>query len=98
MTMGALIHVAMFIGALIAFIAWAIAGLCALNVAELAPKGWKLAAYFDLGRWKFADLESRLGPSVVPHLARYKRAFRVFFATIGTMLVVSLSSLFVKSA
>ena len=98
MIMGALIHVVMFLGALIAFIAWAIAGLCALNVAGLAAKGEKLAAYFDLGRWKFADLEARLGPAVIPHLSRYKRAFLVFLATICALLVVSLATLFVKPA
>ncbi len=96
--MGALIHVVMFVGALVAFIAWAIAGLCALNVASLASKGEKLTACIDLGRLKLADLESRFGPQVLPHLTRYKRAFFVFFATIAAMLVVSLSSLFVKSA
>jgi hypothetical protein len=96
--MGGLIHVVMFLGALIAFSAWAIAGLCALNVAELAPKGGKLAAYLELGRWKFADLETRLGPKSAPHLIRYKRAFLVFSATICAMLVVSLSTLFVKPA
>lgn len=96
--MGGLIHVVMFAGALIAFIAWSIAGLCALNVAELAPKGGKLAAYFELGRWKFADLETRLGPGAAPHLIRYKRAFLVFFATLCAILVLSLSTLFVKPA
>ena len=96
--MGGLVNVVMFLGALIAFIAWSIAGLCALNVAELAPKGGKLAAYFELGRWKFADLENRLGPEAGPHLIRYRRAFLVFVATICAMLVLSLSTLFVKSA
>jgi hypothetical protein len=96
--MGGLFHVAMFLGALIAFIAWAIAGLCALNVAGLAPQGGKLTTYFELGRWKFADLETRLGPEAAPHLIRYKRAFLVFSATICAMLVLSLSTLFVKSA
>jgi hypothetical protein len=96
--MGALVHVVMFVGALIAFVAWAIAGLCALNVSNLAVKGEKLESYFKLGRGQFADLESRLGPQVLPHLTRYKRAFIVFFATIGAMLIVALSSLVVKSA
>ncbi len=98
MIMGGLIHVVMFLGALIAFTAWAIAALNALIVSRLALPGEKLASCFRLGLWKFADLEARLGPAVVPHLARYKRAFLVFLATIGAMLVVSLSSLFVKSA
>jgi hypothetical protein len=96
--MAALLHVVLFIGALIAFIAWAIAALCALNVANLAIKGEKLAAYFDLGCFKFAALESRFGPAVLPHLIRYQRAFLVFFATVAAIAIVSLSSLFVKTA
>ena len=96
--MGGLSHVAMFAGALIAFIAWSIAGLCVLNVAELAPRGGKLTACFELGRWKFADLEARLGPQAVPHLIRYKRAFLVFSATLCAMLVLWFSTLFVKPA
>ena len=96
--MGGLIHVVMFAGALTAFIAWSIAGLCALNVAELAPKGGKLTTCLELGSWKFADLETRLGPEAAPHLIRYKQAFLVFFATICAMLVLSLSTLFVKPA
>lgn len=96
--MGGLIHVVMFVGALIAFIAWAIAALNALIVCRVALPGEKLVTYFKLGLWKFAELEARLGPAVVPHLTRYKRAFLVFLATICAMLVVSLSTLFVKPA
>lgn len=96
--MGGLIHVVMFVAALVAFVAWAMAALSALSVVQLAPKGDKLTAYFDLGRWRFAALEARLGPAVTPHIVRYKRAFLVFFATIGAIFVVVNSILFLKPA
>jgi hypothetical protein len=97
--MGGLIHVIAFVGALVAFIAWAMAALSALSVVQLAPKGDKLTAYFDLGRWRFAALEARLGPTVTPHIVRYKRAFLIFFAAIGAIIVVvALSIFFLKPA
>ena len=96
--MGSLIHVVMFVGALIAFTAWSVAALCAFNIAGLAPKGEKLTACSDLGYWKFAQLETRFGPAVAPHLIRYRRAILVFMATICAMLVLSLSTLFLKPA
>ena len=96
--MAALIHVVLFVAALIAFIAWSIAALNAMIVTRVALPGEKLSTYFKLGLWKFTELEARLGPGIAPHVARYKRAFLIFFATIGAILVVSISSLFVKSA
>jgi hypothetical protein len=96
--MGALIHVVMFGAVLIAFIAWAIAALAALNVVSLAPKGEKLSVYFQLGLWRFAALEARLGAAVRPHLIRYRRAFFVFFAVIGAIIVLSAVFLFLENA
>jgi hypothetical protein len=96
--MGTLIHVVMFGAVLIAFIAWAIAGLSALNVASLAPEGEKLTAACQLGLWRFAALEARLGETVKPHLMRYKRAFYVFFAIIGAILALSFTTSFLETA
>ena len=96
--MGALIHVVMFAAVLAAFIAWAIAGLAALNVASLAPKGGKLSAYCQLGLWRFSALEASLGAGVEPHLIRYKRAFSVFFAVISAILALAITTLFFKTA
>jgi hypothetical protein len=96
--MGGLIHVVMFGAALIAFIAWAMAVLAALNVVQLAPKGEKLTSYFRLGLWRFADLEATIGPQVTPHLIRYKRAFLVFFAVIVAIIALSSLFLFLESA
>ena len=96
--MGALIHVVLFAAALIAFIAWAIAVLNAMNITSLAPPGEKLATYFKLGMWKFAEIEALLGPAVKPHLMRYKRAFLVFFAVIGAIMALAITFTFVKTA
>ena len=96
--MAALIHVVLFAAALVAFIAWAMAVLAAINVVSLAPQGEKLSAYFQLGMWRFAALESRLGAAVRPHITRYKRAFFVFFAVIGAIMALAIAFTFVKTA
>ncbi|WP_119274250.1 hypothetical protein [Taklimakanibacter deserti] len=96
--MGTLIHVVMFGAVLIAFIAWAVAALSAFNVVNLAPRGEKLSAYFQLGLWRFAALEARLGAAVKPHLVRYRRAFYVFFAVIVAILALSFTIPFLKTA
>jgi hypothetical protein len=96
--MSTLIHVVMFGATLIAFIAWSLAGLSAINVATMAPKGEKLAASFQLGLWRFEALETMLGTTVKPYLIRYKRAFVIFFAVIGAMLALSLIDSFLETA
>jgi hypothetical protein len=96
--MGTLIHVVMFGAALVAFIACAIAGLSALNVASIAHEGEKLAAACQLGLWRFGALEASLGARVKPHLIRYKRAFFVFFAVIGAILALSFTTSFLETA
>ncbi|MGE0239103.1 MAG: hypothetical protein AB7F09_27245 [Parvibaculaceae bacterium] len=96
--MATLVPVVMFAAVLAAFIAWAMAGLAALNVVSLAPKGEKLSVYFQLGLWRFAALEARLGAGVKPHLVRFKRAFYVFFAVVGAMVALSFAVVFLKTA
>jgi hypothetical protein len=96
--MGTLIHVVMFGASLIAFVAWAVAGLSAVNVATIAPAGEKLAASYRLGLWRFATLEMSLGATVRPQVIRYKRAFYVFFAVIGAMLALSFTTSFLETA
>jgi hypothetical protein len=96
--MGTLIHVMMFGAVLIAYIAWAFAALSVFDIVNLAPKGEKLAAYFQLGLWRFTALEAQLGAGVRPHLIRYKRAFFAFFAVIGAILALSFTIPFVKTA
>lgn len=96
--MGALIQVVLYAAALIAFIAWAVAVLNALIITRLALPGEKLATYFKLGMWKFAEIEARLGPAVKPHILRYKRAFFVFFAVLGAIMALAITFTFVKTA
>jgi hypothetical protein len=96
--MGTLVHVVMFGAALVAFIAWAIAALSALNVASLAPQGEKLTAAYHLALLRFAALEARLGETVEPYLIRYKRAFFVFFAVIGAIWALSFTTSFLELA
>ena len=92
--MGGLIHIVMFLGALVAFIAWAVAGLAAIEVSLLAPKGDRLNSYFDLGRRRFVLIEQKLGPAASPYLRRYERAFAVFFSAILVIVLVSIISVF----
>ena len=96
--MSGLIHVVMFLGALVAFAAWSVAALAAFNVVTLASKADRLSTSFDLGLWNFTGLEARFGTAVTPHLLRYKRALVVFLATLCAMLALSLSALFLRSA
>jgi hypothetical protein len=86
--MNGLVHVVMFLCVLMAFIAWAVALMTALSVVRLAPRGQKLASYFQLGWWRFAALEQRLGPQVLPLIKRYRRAFIVFFGIIFILLLI----------
>jgi hypothetical protein len=66
----------------IAAAAWCVAVYSAWQVTNLSPKGQKLKNYFALGWWRFAELESRIGPDVRPILDRYRNAFFVFFACV----------------
>lgn len=80
----------MVIGALVmcAASAWLVAVISALSIVGLAPSGQRLAAYIDLGRWRFSKVEAAAGPLAAPHIARYRAAFYVFFASILALVVV----------
>jgi hypothetical protein len=95
--MNGLMHVVMFLCVVMAFIAWAIALLTALSVVRLAPPGQKLASYFQLGWWRFAALEQRLGPPVLPLITRYRRAFFVFFGVILMLLLIIVGNIAVNA-
>ncbi|MGE3832055.1 MAG: hypothetical protein AB7F76_13750 [Parvibaculaceae bacterium] len=86
--MNGLVHVVMFFCVLMAFIAWAVALMTALSVIRLAPRGQKIASYFQLGWFRFAALEQRLGPQVQPLIRRYRRAFIVFFGVLLVLLLI----------
>jgi hypothetical protein len=65
---------------------------------SLHPKAASSLLVSSSDHGNFADLETRLGPQAAPYLIRYKRAFLVFSATLCAMLVLWLSTLFVKPA
>jgi hypothetical protein len=83
----------MFLCVLLAFIAWAVALMTALSVIRLAPPGQKFASYLQLGWWRFAALEQRLGPQVQPLTRRYRRAFIVFFGILLALLLIVLGNI-----
>ena len=86
--MNGLVHVFMFVCVFAAFIAWAVAFMTALSVIRLAPRGQKIASYLQLGWWRFAALEQRLGPPVQPLIRRYRLAFFVFFGIFLALLLI----------
>ena len=59
--------------------AWLVAAVSAISLVGLAPAGSRLATLFDLGWWRFATIESRIGPSAHSPIARYRKSFIVFF-------------------
>jgi hypothetical protein len=91
--MNGLVHVVMFFCVLMAFVAWAVALMTALSVVRLAPRGQKLASYWQLGWWRFTALEQRLGPPVLPLIKRYRRAFIVFFGVIVALLLIVIGNI-----
>ena len=62
--------------------AWVVALMAALQVVALVPAGERLKSWFALGGWRFGEIRSAGGPSVEPHLRRYRLAFFVFFAVV----------------
>jgi hypothetical protein len=78
----------------IAVCAWGAAVWSALAIVQLAPRGTKIARYYDLGFWRFGKIASALGPAAAPHLARYRTAFMVFF---GAILAVALTAIIASS-
>ena len=89
-------NVVLFLAFVAAFIAWAVAVLAALAVVRLAPPGQKLSAYVQLGWWRFAALEQRVGPAVRPHIRRYKLAFYGFFGIILVVMLMTIAVLHAK--
>ena len=78
--------------ALLGFLAlacWGLAAWAAIAVVTMSESGQRLKNYFRLGLWKFAMLETALGPSVVPHLRRYRLAFMSLSAVILCIVIVA---------
>ena len=73
--------VASIIG-LAAVAAWALAVWSGMSLVSIAPRGGRLATLFDLGWWRFAAIEARIGPSAKTPIDRYRKAFLAFFLCI----------------
>ena len=80
---GVILAVAVALGALAA---WVVAAISALEIVRLAPKGGKLAAYWNLGWWRHAAIAQALGPAANAPLRRYRFAFCVFFGCVLAMI------------
>jgi hypothetical protein len=76
--------------ALVAFVAWFTAVISAIAIFQLAPRGEKLSSLFRLGWLRFSTLSTQLGPSALPHLARYRVALFGFMACVIAMAVLSI--------
>jgi hypothetical protein len=68
---------------------WLVAATAALAVVGLAPRGQKLKAYVDLGWWRFAAVERIAGAAARAPMARYRKAFIGFFASIAGLMATS---------
>lgn len=67
---------------LAAIVAWAFAAWSAMSLVSIAPRGGRLATLSDLGWWRFAAIEARIGPSAKTPIDRYRKAFVAFFLCI----------------
>lgn len=76
--------------AAIAVASWCVAVFSALSIVGMAPSGQKISTYFALGWWRFAQVESVAGPAAIPHIARYRKAFYVFFGCILAIAVTAI--------
>jgi hypothetical protein len=75
---------------LVAVVAWLVAVISAIAVFQLAPRGEKLSSLFQLGWLRFSTLSTQLGPSALPHLARYRMALFGFMACVIALAVLSI--------
>jgi len=66
----------------VAVVAWFTAVISALAIVQLAPRGEKLSSLFRLGWLRFSTLGAQLGPTALPHLARYRLGMFGFMACV----------------
>lgn len=68
--------------AILAVAAWLVAAASAVTLLGRAPSGGRFATLMDLGWWRFSAIEGRIGPASRAPVARYRKAFLVFFACV----------------
>ncbi len=62
--------------------AWLVAAVSAVTLVGRAPSGGRFATLMDFGWWRFSAIEGRIGPASRAPVARYRKAFLVFFACV----------------
>ena len=67
---------------LAAVAAWVLVVWSAMTLVSIAPRGGRLATLNDLGFWRFAAIEARVGPDALTPIDRYRKAFIAFFLCI----------------
>ena len=68
--------------AIVAVAAWLVAAASAVTLLGRAPLGGRFATLMDLGWWRFNAIEGRIGPAAQVPIARYRKAFFLFFACV----------------
>nr|WP_295468531.1 hypothetical protein [Mesorhizobium sp.] len=77
--------------AILAVAAWLVAAASAVTILGRAPSGGRFATLMDLGWWRFSAIEGRIGPASRAPVARYRKAFLVFFACVLAAIATTLA-------
>jgi hypothetical protein len=82
-------HIGLMVVAILgAILGWGLAAVSAVNVVRLSQSGQRISNLFILGMWRFALLEQRIGPGVLPFLKRYRLGFQLFFGGLFLQMVL----------
>ncbi|MDP3896135.1 MAG: hypothetical protein Q8Q62_05625 [Mesorhizobium sp.] len=73
--------------------AWLVAVASAFGLMTAAPPGTRFATIFDIGFWRFAAVESRVGPAAFTHIRRYRAAIITFFASVLAGLATGMAAI-----
>jgi hypothetical protein len=75
--------------AILAIAAWLVAAASAVTLLGRAPQGGRFATLMDLGWWRFNAIEGRIGPAAQAPIARYRKAFLLFFVCVFAAVVTT---------
>jgi hypothetical protein len=94
-----LINGLMIVAALPLLVGWAIVAVTSIQLFAMVPKGQRIAAYNDLGMWRFGKLRQRIGPQADPLLRRMKLGGIAFaLGLVALLALVALSIPFNEQA
>jgi hypothetical protein len=82
---------------ILAAAAWVVAVSSGLNLVSMAPAGGRIATLWDLGWWRFASIEQRIGSGARKHIDRYMKAFIAFFLCIVAGAVGGVAATFIDA-